>query len=487
MTNFIDLKRRFRDLKDGERDRTGVKLEDTELILFPSERASGSVIGWPELLKWSRVVLLAEAGAGKTVEMREQANYLAQDGKFAFFMALESLDREPVGDCLAPDEGMRFDEWKASSETAAWFFLDAVDELKLTQGRLDRALRRLSKDLNGHLDDARIIVSCRPSDWRSYRDLLTVHQYLPIRKIKKESPPRSADEVFMETLRHKYGERSSSDAEDTVDLPNQDDVKTVVMLSLSDTQIKFFAEQSRMDEATAFLEEIDRQDAWTFARRPLDLTDLILSWVNSGHLGTRTEQHETNVTSKLTDDPERPDSNVLSDTQARCGAERLALALALTRTRTIRSPDQEPDMNRADGVLDPARILPDWTPAKRRTLLRRALFDPATYGRVRFHHRSVQEYLATKRLRALREKGMSTRELFRLLFAECYGAKVVFPSMRTVAAWLALWDDAVCKELTAREPEVLLSSGTPRRSLSPRERSLFEGFAPHMEEEIGTA
>ena len=476
MTNFIDLKRRFRDLKDGERDQAGVKLEDTELTLFPSERASGSVIGWPELLKWSRVVLLAEAGAGKTVEMREQANCLAQDGKFAFFMALESLDRDPVRGCLARDEETRFDEWKASSETPAWFFLDAVDELKLTQGRLDQALRRLSRDLNGHLDDARIITSCRPSDWRSDRDLFTIHRYLPMRKSKEESPPRSADEVFMETLRHKYGKGSSSDAEDTVDLPNQDGVKTVVMLSLSDTQIQFFAEQSRMDDATAFLEEIDRQDAWTFARRPLDLTDLILSWVNSGHLGTRTEQHETNVTSKLTDDPERPDSNVLSDTQARCGAERLALALALTRTRTIRSPDQEPDMNRADGVLDPARILPDWTPAKRRTLLRRALFDPATYGRVRFHHRSVQEYLATKRLRALREKGMSTRELFRLLFAECYGAKVVFPSMRTVAAWLALWDDTVCKELTAREPEVLLSLGDPETLTIAARKELVRRF-----------
>ena len=51
------------------------------------------------------------------------------------------------------------------------------------------------------------------------------------------------------------------------------------------------------------------------------------------------------------------------------------------------------------GVLDAATILPDWTPAERQALLRRALFDPATYGRVRFHHRSVQEYLAARRLR----------------------------------------------------------------------------------------
>ena len=83
---------------------------------------------------------------------------------------------------------------------------------------------------------------------------------------------------------------------------------------------------------------------------------------------------------------------------------------------------------------------------------RRALFDPATYGCVRFHHRSVQEYLAARRLRVLHETGMSTKALFRLLFAERYGVEVVFPSMRAIAAWLALWIDAAREELIEREP-----------------------------------
>ena len=33
--------------------------------------------------------------------------------------------------------------------------------------------------------------------------------------------------------------------------------------------------------------------------------------------------------------------------------------------------------------------------------------------------------------------------------------------MRAIAAWLALWDDAVCQELTKREPETLLALGDP--------------------------
>ena len=88
-------------------------------------------------------------------------------------------------------------------------------------------------------------------------------------------------------------------------------------------------------------------------------------------------------------------------------------------------------------------ILPGWTEGRRQSLLRRALFDPATYGRIRFHHRSVQEYLAACKLRGLRDKGMSRAALFRLLFAEVYGVDVVRPSMRAIAAWLALWDSDV--------------------------------------------
>ena len=86
MTHFIDLQRRFRDLTKAE-------LEDPELLASMNDRAFGSPTGWPELLKHERILLLAEAGSGKTIEMREQAKSLVSEGKFAFFVALESLDR----------------------------------------------------------------------------------------------------------------------------------------------------------------------------------------------------------------------------------------------------------------------------------------------------------------------------------------------------------------------------------------------------------
>ena len=459
MIEFIELDRQFRELTDAElaTDEIG----DAESFLLRDRMGLGSSIGWAEILEYSRVVLLAEAGAGKTAEMEEQAMRLARDGQYAFFLPLESLDRDPVSDLLSNSGARRFQQWKEDAEAVAWFFLDAVDELKLTRGKLDRALRRFSNEIEDHLDRARVIVSCRPSDWRPQQDLATVRNRLLVQTKPEESATfGTAQEAFLAAL-SKRPAKAVHFREEEQRGSDRTGVRTVAMLPMSDRQVELFARQHGVRVAAEFLEEVDRQNSWDFARRPLDLAALIKRWNSSGDLGTRTQQHEANFAAKLQDHPERPDHDVLSDDRALEGAERIALALALTRLRTIRSPEQALECNLEEGVLRAEAALSDWTEGQRQALLRRALFDPATYGRVRFHHRSVQEYLAARRLRTLRDKGMSTRALFRLLFAERYGVEVVFPSMRAIAAWLALWDEDTRKELVGREPEVLLSFGDP--------------------------
>ena len=145
MTGFVDLQRRFHELTDSE-------LEDIDELVTWSGFEFGPDIGWSELLEFARVILLAEAGAGKTIEMQQQANRLAGEGRFAFFIPLESLNQDPIADILSPAEEKRLDQWKANGREPAWFFLDAVDELKLTEGKPDRALNRLSRAIDGHLD-----------------------------------------------------------------------------------------------------------------------------------------------------------------------------------------------------------------------------------------------------------------------------------------------------------------------------------------------
>ena len=458
VTDFVDLKRRFRDLRDTELAHR--EFDDPGVLASLEEWGLGSTLGWSELLEHPRVVLLAEAGAGKSREMSEQAKRLIKERRYAFFVPLESLDSEPLTNLLEPPDETEFDVWRTDGKEPGWFFLDAVDELKLTNGKLDRALLRFSRDIAGHFDRARVFISCRPSDWRPNLDLTTVQKRLPVPERASEIVAPKPEEVFMAALRPTSAEPVRFDHRQSTE-PAHSTVWTVAMLPMNDGQIMEYAKHHGVKNADAFLEEIQRENAWDFARRPLDLADLVANWMKSGRLGTRAEQHETNATTKLREDPDRPDRDELSNMDARKGAETLALGLALTRTRTIGSPERSVDAPPTEGSLHADAILPGWTEAQRQSLLRRSIFDPATYGRIRFHHRSVQEYLAACRLRRLRDKGMSRTALFTLLFAEVYRVDVVRPSMRAIAAWLAIWDSDVRAELIEREPEVLLSFGDP--------------------------
>jgi hypothetical protein len=464
---YIDLSRRFRDLPESE-------LESPELLASLNDArwavAAGMSAGWDELLQHPRVLLLAEAGSGKTAEMQGQATRLRAEGRPAFFVGLEALDRVPLSEILSCQENRDLDTWKSEGQSPAWFFLDAVDELKLTQGKLELSLNRFVRAIDGHLHRVHCVISSRPSDFRR-SDLATVQTKLPV----VPSPPlphTTSDEAFLATLRkQEHGREAKKKAK------HSDEPRIVVLLPLSEDQIAAFARSYGVEDAAALVEEIRRRDAWAFARRPLDLINMVALWNAYKKLDTREKQHSANVKAKLRDNPERRDRGVLPDERARSGAERLALALALTQTRTIQSPEQVLSKERAEGVLDPSDILFDWTPEERQTLLRRALFDPATYGRVRFHHRSVQEYLAACRLKELRAKGMPVKSLHRLLFAELYGVPLVRPSMQAIAAWLALWDDGVRRELMTREPETLLSMGDPESLPIDARARLLREFA----------
>ena len=77
MSAFIDLDRRFHELTDQE-------LDDFQSLELWGDYLPNSTIGWPELLKHHRAVLLAEAGAGKTAEMRQQVKHLVEKGDSAF-------------------------------------------------------------------------------------------------------------------------------------------------------------------------------------------------------------------------------------------------------------------------------------------------------------------------------------------------------------------------------------------------------------------
>ncbi|MFN5689824.1 hypothetical protein [Bradyrhizobium sp.] len=110
-------------------------------------------------------------------------------------------------------------------------------------------------------------------------------------------------------------------------------------------------------------------------------------------------------------------------------------------------------------------------------MLRRGIFAPATYGRIRFHHRSTQEYLAAKWLNRLLQKGCPRTEIFQLLFAERYGVETVVPSLRAEAAWLSLWHTDIRNEVLSREPLTLVAYGDPGSLSIPVREQILLAFA----------
>lgn len=185
-------------------------------------------------------------------------------------------------------------------------------------------------------------------------------------------------------------------------------------------------------------------------------------WKEHGRLGTRSEQVAEDIRRKLQETGDRRRHVRLSESKALEGAERLALAQVLTRKRTIRFSDLSLDDVETEAAIDPSIILDDWNENERAELLQRPLFGPASYGRVRFQHRSASEFLAARRLHRLNTHGnMAKSALFRLFFGECYGQPLLFPSMRAVAAWLAISNDGVRDEVLRREPEALMDDGDP--------------------------
>ncbi len=447
------LLRTFRDLQDE-------RIADIETLTALARMGSPGGLDWSDLLESSRIMMISEAGAGKTFECRGRQEALWAAGEPAFFLELAELARSPLKDMLSATEERRFDAWLAAENEVATFLLDSIDELKLTQGSFEQALKRLAKALEGRLDRARIVITTRPVPFD--QELVRRHLPAPDRRPAGGLAESFAD-VAMRNSTKKAGEEPARWI-------------SVALMPLSDDQIRTMATLEGIADPDDMIADLRTRDAMDFARRPQDLVELCADWRDHHRIRTHREQVGNNVDVKLQPrrDRDRPELAELSPSRVRDGAARLALAMLLTRRLTIRYA-AEADRGGAPGTsLDPGAILTEWTLPEVTTLLERPLFGFASYGRVRFHHRSVLEFLAAERLDAMIASGVPIRAIKRVLLAEtAQGDEVVRPGMRAVAGWLAGRRDAIFDAVLAREPEVLLEHGDPQSlDLGHRARAL---------------
>ena len=393
--------------------------------------------GWAEIDQRHRTVVLAEAGAGKTHEMRARAQHISAQGRAAFFIRIEDID-SAFEEAFEVGSAESFDRWLGSQDEA-WFFLDSVDEARLKSPKaFEKALRRFSARIKPAQGRAHVCISSRPYAWRAKSDRNLVKRHLPSERPQEEP---SDDEV-----------------ESTAAASATDDLEVRVLQPLNEDDIRFFASCCSTPNIDGLVEELQRLNLMELASRPFDLEQLLDKWSTDRTLGGRRELIDHSITRRLKDiDPDRRERQPLNAGKAREGARALAAAVVLTGKAGIRVPDSAPEHPGIDAEV----VLADWPPTEVRWLLDSAIFDGVTYGGVRFRHRDVREFLAAEWFRELLGRGHSRYAVESLIFREQYGVKFVSPRLRVVLPWLILDDRVIRERALALDPEISVDGGDP--------------------------
>lgn len=409
----------------------------------------GKRLSWSDIANEYRTVILSEAGTGKTEEIRHVAETLRAEGKQAFFIRLEHIpdDFEDAFEVGAFEE---FQNWLASSDEG-WLLLDSVDEARLrSPGDFELAVLKLGKRIAAAKQRTHIVITGRTTAWRPKTDLEHCARHLaytpPIVEAKDQAKSDDGPDLDFETPKETKATK-----------PKGSPFKIIALDDLSPDQIRRFAAARNVKDTQAFLDAVERADAWTFTARPQDLEELAGFWNDNARIGSRLEIMRNSIDRRLTErKPDTADARPMALDRARKGARSIAAATTLAHEATIRIPGA----SNSQGI--PIReVLTDWDEKDCATLLDRPIFDEAIYGGVRFHHRSVREYLTAEWLADLLKCETSRRKIEELLFRTQYGIEVVVPTMRPVLPWLAILDDKVRERLGHIAPELLLEGGDP--------------------------
>ena len=213
---------------------------------------------WSDLLEEPRVVVLSEAGSGKTVELRHVCRDLRQHAKRAFFLRIEHVaqDFDAAFEEGTPEE---FEDWMTSSEDG-WLLLDSVDEARLKDPKdFELAIRKVGRKLSRALQRTHVIITGRTDAWRPRTDLLICEAALPWTTPATEPEQDQESDEAVTTMDVSGSKRRKSP------------FRIVALDDLAGEQIDRFADARGVTDIKAFKKAVERADAWSFTARPLDL------------------------------------------------------------------------------------------------------------------------------------------------------------------------------------------------------------------------
>jgi hypothetical protein len=435
----VELKRTFRIVPRTEAEaRASAETREHAAILHYTQTGElpETDLTWVDVLEHSLAIILGESGSGKTWEFENRVEILRNKHAVAFFLRLEDLIAGTLFAAVREADRPLFDRWWRGNDKAT-FFVDSVDESKFARpSDFKRALEHLHDGL-GDFGSKRvqIMISSRISEW------------------SPETDERYVARLFAPLL---------GVAEHDVKEPAR--LMVMQLNSLSRQQVLDFARDHGVADVGAFGESIDSASAWEMARRPIDVVELASFWMQNGRLGTLREIVENSVARNLREDREQGVIDPLSPEQVRTGAETLAAASILCRQFNFKIPDSA----HTSGVpgLDASGCLPaSWRPADTRALRMRPIFDSAIYGRIRFHHRRLAEFLCARWWDRLFDVGLTNLDFDQVFFATKEVGKVLKPSLAPVAAWLAIGsrtrNEKIRELLIRHAPETFLAHGDP--------------------------
>jgi len=403
---------------------------------------------WDDMDREFRCVILAEAGAGKTEELRQRASVLASQGKLAFFIRIEDIEAN-FYQAFEIGEEVQFQAWLKSTEEA-WFFLDSVDEARLENPRIfEKAIRRFATGIKGVAHRAHVYLSSRPYAWRPKEDRRLFEEHLYIAAQQEED----GDE----------GQQSKPQSALTI----------YTMRPLNEGRIRCFCAARAANDIDRLLREIDRANLWSLAERPFDLEGILAKWADDSALDGRLELLHHNIDRRLRDEhsSDRAQRQPLNLELAKEGARRLAAAVVLTGQAGLNVPDATP----TKPGIEAESVLADWNPKDVRALLERGLFNDVIYGAVRFRHRDIRELLAAEWFAGLLNAGNSRYSVEALFFREQYGQHIITPRLRPILPWLILFDDEIRRKALTIHPEIAVEGGDPSQlPLLERQRILAD-------------
>ena len=393
---------------------------------------------WDCLLNKDRIIILAEAGSGKTIEIREQAKKLSAEEKCSFFIKIEDI-KDNFEDAFEFGDISQFDTWLSGQEYG-YFFLDSVDEAKISNEKdFQKALRCFSKKINKGISRAKIFITSRGSAWRPKTDLEFVNNLLLLKNDDDKSKP--SFEVY-----------SFSD--------------------LSYEQIRIFSLDNGIENIDIFMEEIKGKEAEFFTRKPLDLLSVVEFWKKNRRIGSRSELLQNLLTIKLELIEVGRDKCDLSLSRVLKGVQEIAAALTFGKKSKISVPDAKNNHE----VLNIHQVLPDWTNDEITTLLNRAVFEPSAYGTVSFTNRLLREYLTAQWVSIKYASKGNDNELRSLFYSTTYGVEVPIQTLKPILSWYALFNDSFSEIVANISPEIFIEDGDPSKLPIARRQKLLVKF-----------